>query len=383
MIQPKALRRMHPFRALLALMAGASLQAAKPLPLLAQPQPASTAVVQEIMDGNALFIESHRARPGEQANSPEHIRSEASRAQLHFNTGASGRLNRYSLLRLGSTCFLLSRGEILVSGRQNACLRSARLSVRGTNYVVSLAESGEAEVKVLEGELQLEPVQAAGSASTSSRTVLAGQKARLAANGTMALLTALTLEEVRQLLAGPLFKDFRTPLAEQGPLNQSLRRLYPALFEETASAPEQTRRLSSGPPPDALMVSINEARQQVGRGPLQPLPEALSEINSTYLRPVLAGILQTGNCDHDLARWQALQAGTAAQQPLMPTSEVIACPRPTGNWNPDGIVRHWLTSPLHTDILLNRPRATHIGCERLDQQGRSVAVCTLWSPPRR
>ena len=107
----------------------------------------------------------------------------------------------------------------------------------------------------------------------------------------------------------------------------------------------------------------------------------LAERNSTYLRPVLEQVLNSTNCHHDLVRWQAIQAEAAQQRaPLIPTSEVIACPRGSAQWNPSAVVSQWLTSPLHTSILLNRPWASHIGCVRLDRGGRTVAMCPLWSP---
>jgi hypothetical protein len=335
---------------------------------------AAAAVVEEILDGNQLYIDGRRARRRDRAQSPQQVRTEASRGQLRFDSGASGRLNRFSQIRLGSTCFLLNSGEVLISGRQSGCTRSARLSVRGTNYVMALTATGEADVKVLEGELEVERLTDAQAAAPSAR-LLAGQKARLSAAGLVRSVTSLTAAEVAELLAGPLFQDFRTPLADQAGLQESLRRLYP--------------QLSLGPRPprpspaaaDPLIAAINAARLAAGRTPLQPLPADLAQRNSTYLRPVLEGVLRSNNCDHDLGRWQAIQAEAGTGRwPLMPSSEVIACPRGSGQWNPTAIVKQWLASALHTNILLNRPRATHIDCVRLERGGRSVAMCTLWSP---
>jgi hypothetical protein len=70
----------------------------------------------------------------------------------------------------------------------------------------------------------------------------------------------------------------------------------------------------------------------------------------------------------------------AATARLMPTSEMIACPMPAAAWNPEVIVSRWMGSPLHTQILINRPRARAIDCVRLERSGRAVAICTLWSP---
>ncbi|MCS5697775.1 hypothetical protein NZK32_01770 [Cyanobium sp. FGCU-52] len=360
---------------LAALLPGAGLRApvaAAPLPT---PLAAASAVVVEILDGDQLYIDTHQAHPRERALSPQQVRTEASRGQLRFDNGASGRLNRFSRIRLGSTCFLLGQGEVLISGRQSGCTRSSRLSVRGTNYVLAVEPSGEAVVKVLEGEVQLHRLRDGAPVEQTPVPLQAGQKARLSAEGLVRAISALSAAEVADLLAGPLFRGFRTPLADQAGLQQALQRLYPGLKAGTPPpAPPSA-------PPDPLTASINAARTHAGRPPLQVLPAALAQQNSTYLRPVLEQVLSSNNCDHDLARWQAIQAETAQQHAsLIPTSEVIACPRGSGQWNPTAIVSQWLTSPLHTGILLNRPRATHIGCVRLDRGGRTVAMCTLWSP---
>jgi hypothetical protein len=102
------------------------------LPLRAAPEP-QTAVVQDILDGKELFIDQQQARVKQIAHAPQVISTGNSRGQLNFDSGAVGRLNRQSQLRLGSSCFVLDRGQVLVSGKQAGCTRSARLSVRGTN----------------------------------------------------------------------------------------------------------------------------------------------------------------------------------------------------------------------------------------------------------
>jgi hypothetical protein len=70
----------------------------------------------------------------------------------------------------------------------------------------------------------------------------------------------------------------------------------------------------------------------------------------------------------------------ASRSPLMPTSEVIACPMPAGAWNPDAIVSRWMGSPGHVQILIQRPRARSIDSVRLIRSVRAVGICTLWRP---
>ena len=106
------------------------------LVLMALPsQAAETATVQEILDGNQLFIDRKQAREQDKAKAPQQLSTGDSRGQIGFNSGAVGRMNRFSEMKLGQGCFLLEKGQVLISGRQAGCTRSARLSPRGTNYV--------------------------------------------------------------------------------------------------------------------------------------------------------------------------------------------------------------------------------------------------------
>ena len=115
-------------------------QALGPLPVRAS----ESAVVQEILDGNELFIDGKTAKVKQKAVAPQKVSTQNSRGQIRFDSGAAGRLNRFALLKLGQGCFLIEKGQILVSGKQSGCTRSARLSVRGTNYLLDVNESGEA-----------------------------------------------------------------------------------------------------------------------------------------------------------------------------------------------------------------------------------------------
>ncbi|MEN9878514.1 MAG: hypothetical protein RLZZ158_1553 [Cyanobacteriota bacterium] len=163
-----------------------------------------SATVQEILDGNQLYIDGAQAKLKQAAQAPQVISTGDSRGQLGFESGAVGRINRQSLLRLGSSCFLLNKGQILVSGKQDGCTRSSRMSVRGTNYVLQVDESGSAELSVLEGSVQVEPTE--GKAAPV--TVQAGQRLRLSATGLMLSLLKLSLADYQSILDGPLFRGY-------------------------------------------------------------------------------------------------------------------------------------------------------------------------------
>jgi hypothetical protein len=132
-----------------------------PLPVRAS----ESAVVQEILDGNELFIDGKTAKVKQKAVAPQKLSTQNSRGQIRFDSGAAGRLNRFTLLKLGQGCFLIEKGQILVSGKQSGCTRSSRLGTRGTSYLITLLDGGEQEVAVLEGSVELFSVALADQAS--------------------------------------------------------------------------------------------------------------------------------------------------------------------------------------------------------------------------
>lgn len=337
--------------------------------------PGERATVQEILDGPDLWIERRRARVRDQATAPELMRSGDSRAQLAFRSGAAGRMNRFSQLRLGSRCFLLEQGQMLLSGPQSLCTRSARLSVRGTHVLVELDASGAASVSVLEGQVELEPLRegwAAGGAPASPPTatptvVNQGQRLRLGSDGRVLALERLTAADYRAFVEGPLVDGFTTPLPQQPALERSLGAVAPGLSLACAAGAET-----------GLTTAINGLRQQQGRPAFTALPPELAERNCRYLAPVLRRILSSGDCDHDRPRWQALQNETSQGSALSPVSELIACPGGGPTLEPQQILQRWLGSPLHTDLLLHRQRASHLDCVGLTASGQRVAMCTTW-----
>lgn len=113
---------------------------------------ATKATVQEILDGNQVFIQNKRASINEVANQKQQVRTGQSRTALLFNTGAVARLSANSVLSIGQ-CARLRRGTILINGAVNACSASITTGVRGTTYLLEVDESGDQQVKVLEGEV--------------------------------------------------------------------------------------------------------------------------------------------------------------------------------------------------------------------------------------
>ncbi|MCT0212638.1 FecR family protein [Synechococcus sp. CS-1327] len=127
----------------------------QPTPLLA----AEKARVVEILDGREVFIDARQAEINQTALSPQQLNTRNSRAHLTFRSGATARLNRFTQLRLGRNCFLLAKGQVLVSGKQSGCTKSLRLSSRGTTFIITANADGSTDVIVLEGKVEAEPLQ--------------------------------------------------------------------------------------------------------------------------------------------------------------------------------------------------------------------------------
>jgi hypothetical protein len=200
---------------------------------------AESATVQEIRDGQELYINQKQAAPKDRASAPQTVSTRNSRGQLAFSTGAAGRINRFSLLKLGSSCFLVEKGQILVSGKQNGCTRSARLSVRGTNYLIDVQEDGSAELSVLEGSVDVEQLQDGESTGKPATAVEAGQKVKLSAQGVLLTLLRLSSGDYNAILSGPLFSgvllavDRTTGAARAEPVPNKTTAALSAAFEQS------------------------------------------------------------------------------------------------------------------------------------------------------
>ncbi len=209
------------------------LAAALLLAPLGPAQAREAATVQEILDGREFYIDSQEARVKQRATAPQEISTRKSRGQIRFDTGAAGRVNRFSQLRLGSGCFLLKKGQILVSGPQSGCTRSSRLSVRGTNYLLEVRDDGEAELSVLEGAVEIEPLRdgepipADEPGAAAPTRVEAGQRVTLSPTGVVLTILRLSSGDYSSILGGPLFRGFSVSLPGMGSLESYLRRAMP------------------------------------------------------------------------------------------------------------------------------------------------------------
>lgn len=189
-------------------------------PAIASSRP--DARVQEILDGNEMYIDQVQARVNQLAYRPELVSTGNSRGSLALSSGAQARLNRNSQLALGRDCGRLQQGQVLISGKQDICVGSIRMSVRGTHYIVEVLEDDATEVAVLDGLLVFSPSgPGAGPAPvvpvSANREVL-----RFAADGTLLSRRCLVGSDYRHYLGGDLIQGFFFPLPQVQQLSSSL-----------------------------------------------------------------------------------------------------------------------------------------------------------------
>lgn len=114
--------------------------------------PLSSVKVVRILDGTAVFVDKSPARVNQVAGKGGIISSLESRAELLFDRRAIGLLGKNTLIKVGSRCFEINSGVIVVNGTQNACIGSRILGVRGTTYVLARESDDTYTVSVLAGE---------------------------------------------------------------------------------------------------------------------------------------------------------------------------------------------------------------------------------------
>lgn len=225
------LNRLNPLGIAAALPLALGLSCAFSSPLRA----AEKATVVEILDGNQLYIDDKQAAIRQTALKPQVITTRESRGQVAFNRDSAARINRFSSLRLGSSCFLLEKGQVLVSGPQGGCTRSARLSVRGTNYLMEVKPDGSTDVTVLEGTVDVQPLREDGKPADRSLVLDPGQQAKVSPAGAITRLLQLTPGDYRDLLGGPLFTNFITAIPGLDALQNYLEKFLPGVLTGSTS----------------------------------------------------------------------------------------------------------------------------------------------------
>ncbi len=226
-------RRWFPGLSLLAGLSVALGVASLPAPATAA---ISTALIQEILDGDEVFIETEKAEVDAIANFRQTISTQAARATLLFDNGAAGRLAPNSVVTVGQ-CIELEQGSLLAVGPANGCASGFEVGVEGTVYVLEVDGTGATQVKVLEGTVVVKTEQApdpatAPNAADGERVgivVEQGKKLAIEADGQPGVVEDLSEAEVAAILYGVLFNGFTLPIPGLGNLRAVLERLYPNL----------------------------------------------------------------------------------------------------------------------------------------------------------
>lgn len=191
----------------------------------------SQAVVQEIIDGNQVYIQEILAKVDDKADFGQVVLTKESRASLAFNNGAAGRLGSNASLTVGQ-CVEVQRGELLVSGPINGCMAGITVAVKGTVYVLQKQEGQSGTVKVVEGTVKVTTADKPDEAVE----VRAGEQVSIL-QGILGSVIPMTPEEIVTLLSGQLFSGFQIPVTPDGLLQSACSRLLPGLSCSTRGIP--------------------------------------------------------------------------------------------------------------------------------------------------
>ncbi|WP_353674226.1 hypothetical protein [Synechocystis sp. LKSZ1] len=220
---------MAPTSRLLAIFLGVSASVS----LFALPGQAqiSQAVVQEIIDGNQVYIQEIPAKVDDKADFGQVVLTKESRASLAFNNGAAGRLGHNASVTVGQ-CVEVQQGELLISGPVNGCVAGITVAVKGTVYVLQKQDDKSGTVKVVEGTVQVTTADKPGE----TVEVKAGEQISIL-RGILGSVIPMTPEEIVALLSGQLFSGFQIPVTPDGLLQSACSRLLPGLSCSTTGLP--------------------------------------------------------------------------------------------------------------------------------------------------
>ncbi|HAX89943.1 MAG TPA: hypothetical protein DCY91_27815 [Cyanobacteria bacterium UBA11370] len=179
--------------------------------------------IAEILDGNQVYIQNQPARVNAVAGVGKTVSTKQSRANLLFNNNAGVRLGQNSALTVGSQCVQLRGGRTIVSGTRG-CVGSVTAVTRGTVYVMEMDENGQAQIKLLEGEIELSNQQ---NPDIEPVLLSPGEKIDISSNGILGTILELSQAEVEDILNGNLFEGFEEELPGMDKLREVLKDKFP------------------------------------------------------------------------------------------------------------------------------------------------------------
>lgn len=202
----------------------------------------SKAVIQEVIDGDQVYIQTKQAKVKDQANFGEVISTKESRAAILFNNGAQGRLGDNAQVTVGQ-CVDIEKGELLISGPVNGCIDGLTVEVKGTLYLLKKKDNDTGTIQVLEGTIQVKNQNKPGQLE-----VKAGQQCEIL-RGVYGPAIPMSQEEIVTILKGKLFKDFQIPVTTDDALNKVCSKLLPGLSCSSSGLPSYPLPLPSIPVP--------------------------------------------------------------------------------------------------------------------------------------
>jgi hypothetical protein len=188
------------------------------LPTVAQ---IDLAIIQEIIDGDQVFIQDNLAKVEDKAEFGQVVVTKDSRAGVIFNNGASGRMDTNSKITVGQ-CVEIQQGQILVSGSINGCIAGFTVGVQGTIYILETTDGKTGDIKVLEGTVEVTSADETGEPIK----ITEGQKLPIS-KGILSQVISMTSEEIVSILLGKLFTGFNIPVTPEGALSSVCSRLLP------------------------------------------------------------------------------------------------------------------------------------------------------------
>lgn len=191
----------------------------------------SQAVIQEIIDGNQVFIQEKQAKVDDKADFGQIVLTKEARTSLLFNNGAAGRLGNHASVTVGQ-CVEVEQGELLISGPVNGCMAGLTVAVKGTLYVLKKQEDNSGTVQVLEGTVEISNQNQPGE----TVEVKAGEQLAIV-QGLLGQVIPMSPEEITALLNGKLFTGFQIPITPEGALQQVCSRLLPGLSCSSTGLP--------------------------------------------------------------------------------------------------------------------------------------------------
>jgi hypothetical protein len=101
---------------------------------------------------------------------------------------------------------------MLISGKQNTCVGSVKMSVRGTHYIVEVIDDGSTEVAVLDGQMTFTPGDTATKLRPGSREFAEREVLRFGPDGQLLSRRCMVAADYRRYLASDLVQGFFFPL---------------------------------------------------------------------------------------------------------------------------------------------------------------------------